>query len=288
VNVVWLHTIALWYDLQAVNYIDTHIHLDLLDDPETLLAEARKANVGAWVMPGVSSERWPELMATAERFENVYMAPGIHPQAATHCCRHHVAEMARLLEHPKAVAIGEVGLDRQVATPWQEQEAVFVRMIHLAQETDKPLLIHTRRRTERILELLHYEGAGRVRGIFHAFSGSMETACKVVDAGFALGIGGVITFATARRLPQVVKEIPAEALVLETDAPDLTPEPYCGQTNRPAYLGLIAEQVAELRGWSLEETARITSGNASRILGLPRNTFEHDLKGNANEHPWSF
>jgi len=256
-----------------VKLIDTHIHLDLIETPEIMLAEARKVNVGAWIVPGVSPGHWAELMATVEKLEGLFAAPGIHPQEAHKFERHQIETLAELLADPKAVAIGEVGLDRQVACPMETQEDVFIRMIHLARETNKPLLIHSRRTTERILELLKTEGGGKISGIFHAFSGSLETAGKIVDMGFALGIGGVVTYTSAKRLPQVVREMPADSIVLETDAPDITPEPYRGQENRPAWLGLVAERVAYLRNWTAEETARITSTNAARILSLPKDIF---------------
>lgn len=251
--------------------IDTHIHLDLMHQPKALLAEARQAGVDSWIVPGVSSKDWAGLMATVEAHEGLYAAPGIHPRAAAGCEPRCFEELQRLLDHPQVVAIGEVGLDRQVVCPWQEQEDVFIRIIHLARETGKPLLIHARRSTERILELLKREGGGEVCGIFHAFSGSLEIAQKVIDLNFALGIGGVVTYATAKRLPQVIPRVPAEALVLETDAPDMAPEPYRGQQNRPAWLSVIAEKVACLRNWTLAETAQTTSANAIRILGLPQN-----------------
>lgn len=251
------------------SYIDTHIHLDLLDRVGPELEDAREAGVGAWVVPGVSPDHWSELMAIAEKHANVYSAPGIHPQAADSCHELTLEKLRLLLEHPKAVAVGEVGLDRQVNRSWQKQEETFIQMIRLAREMDKPLLIHARRSSDRIMELLQQEDAGRVGGIFHAFSGSLETARKIIDMGFLLGIGGVVTFPTAKRLPVVVREVPAEVLVLETDAPDMAPEPYHGQPNRPAYLGLVAERVAALRGWSLEETARVTTANACRLLKLP-------------------
>jgi TatD DNase family protein len=260
----------LWYALQIMtSYIDTHIHLDLMSSPGPLLEEARTCGVTAWIVPGTSREKWPGLMAIAGRHAGVYAAPGIHPQESGRCQKSHLEELRLLMEQPKVIALGEVGLDRQAASPWQVQEEVFIQMVRLALETDKPLLIHARQGTERILEILQKEAAGRVGGIFHAYSGSLETACRIIDMGFVLGVGGVVTFPTARRLPQVVREIPAEALVLETDAPDMTPEPHRGQPNRPAYLELIARRVADLRGWSLEETARLTSANACRILRLP-------------------
>lgn len=267
-------------------YIDTHIHLDLLDQVPVQLEEARKAGVGAWVVPGLSCDLWPDLVATAEQHEHVYLAPGIHPQAADHCQATHLETLRLLLGHPKAVALGEVGLDRQVDTSWQTQEQLFIKMIHLALEMDKPLLIHARQSTGRVIELIKQEHANRVGGIFHAFSGSLETARMVIDLGFVLGIGGVVTYPAAKRLPEIVSNVPAEALVLETDAPDMTPEPYRGQPNQPAYLGLVAKRVADLCGWSRAETARITTGNACRILRLPPQVASDDpLERNDLEQP---
>jgi len=262
--------IGLCYDLWTViRYIDTHIHLDCLNAPQAQLDEARDAGVGAWIVPGTSCERWPELMATTERHLDVYAAPGVHPQAAGRCTATDLEELRRLLQHPRVVALGEVGLDRLVDCPWQVQEKLFVQMIRLAREADKPLLIHARRSTARVLELLRQEGADQVGGIFHAFSGSLETAREVIALNFAIGVSGVVTFASARRLPQVVRQVPPSALVLETDAPDLAPEPHRGQPNRPVFLKLVAERVAALREWNCQETARMTTANACRILKLP-------------------
>jgi TatD DNase family protein len=120
-----------------------------------------------------------------------------------------------------------------------------------------------------LLEVLRSERAAQVGGIAHAFSGSLETARHFIDLGFALGIGGVATFPAARRLHEVVRSVPAEWLVLETDAPDLPPHPHRGEANRPEWLALVAARVAALRGWTADETARITSANARRVLQLP-------------------
>lgn len=248
--------------------IDTHIHLDLLADPAEQLAEAATAGVGSWLVPGVTPEKWPEILSLAERFSGVYAAPGVHPEAAAACDGAALDRLRIHLAHPRAIAIGEVGLDRQVNTPWPDQEKTFVAMVQLACATGKPLLIHCRKGLDRVLELLRRERAQRVGGIFHAFSGSLETARILLDCGFLLGIGGALTWSSARRLPEVVRAVPAEALVLESDAPFMTPTPYRGQANRAAWLRLVAEQVATLRGWSLEETAQVTTANAQRILQL--------------------
>jgi TatD DNase family protein len=251
--------------------IDTHIHLDLMEGATALIEEARQVGVGNWVVPGVAPGGWRQLVALVEAHNGLYAAPGVHPREAHSCGAEELEALAKLVEHPRVVAIGEVGLDRQVDCPMAVQETVFVEMIRLARKANKPLLIHTRRSTERVLELLQREGGG-VKGIFHAFSGSLETARRVTEMGFLLGIGGVVTYKSAKRLPRVVCEVSETALVLETDAPDMTPEPYRGQQNRPAWLVSVAERVADLRGWSLDETARITSANAARL-------FDFNLEG---------
>lgn len=250
-------------------YLDTHVHLDFLDAPQARLDEARRAGVDTWIVPGTSGERWPAIMATAARHAGVYAAPGVHPQAAAAFLPVHLDELHRLLQHPRVVAVGEVGLDGLSACPRPVQEAVFRQMIGVARDSGRPLLLHSRRATGRLLEMLRAEQAVAVGGIAHAFSGSLETARLLIDMGFALGIGGVATFPTAQRLREVIRSVPAEWLVLETDAPDLPPHPHRGEANRPAWLPLIATAVARLRGWTPEETAHITRRNARRVLRLP-------------------
>jgi TatD DNase family protein len=131
------------------------------------------------------------------------------------------------------------------------QEQAFRAQLRLAIAAGRPVLIHCRQAAGRLLQILREEGAERVGGIFHAFSGSLETARQGIRLGFAIGVGGTLTYPNARRLPEVVREVPAEWLVLETDAPDLAPHPHRGEVNRPAWLPLIARQVAELRRWSV-------------------------------------
>ena len=248
--------------------IDSHIHLDYLSDVPQALAAARACGIGGWVVPGVDPRRWPQLLAAVAATPGAWAAPGVHPQAAANWQPGLANELYQLMANPQSVAIGEVGLDRQAGPAPAIQEEVFRQMIRIARDRGKPLLLHCRGATGRLLEVLRDERAAAVGGIAHAFSGSLETARLFIDLGFALGIGGAVTFPAARRLHEVVRRVPAEWLVLESDAPDLPPHPHRGEANRPEWLTLIATRVAELRDWTVDETARITSANTRRVLHL--------------------
>jgi TatD DNase family protein len=251
---------------------DTHVHLDMLPAGFDLVEEvalAQEQGVRRFLLPGVSAEGWPHLVAVASQVAGGLIAPGLHPLAA-HLWRESTAEdLAGLLTEGKSVAIGEIGLDGQLDYPPPAvQEKAFRGQLGLARETGLPVVLHCRRATGRLLEILREEGAGERGGIWHGFSGSRETAEAAIGLGFALAFGGPLTWPGARRSPEVLKMLPAEWIVIESDAPDLPPHPHRGEPNRPAYLSLVAERVAALRGWSPEETARITTANACRVLGL--------------------
>lgn len=249
--------------------IDTHIHLDALPNLPRLLTEARNHGIDAWVVPGVAPAAWPQLMATVAATPGAWAAPGVHPRHADQWRPELADTLRQLAMAHQTVAIGEVGLDGQAGPELPLQEELFRQMIGLARETRRPLLLHCRRATGRLLELLRAERAAEVGGIAHAFSGSLESARQLIALGFAIGVGGVVTFPAARRLVETVRQLPAAWLVLESDAPDLPPHPHRGAANRPEWLTLIAARVAVLRGWSVAETAHITSANARRVLHLP-------------------
>ncbi len=250
------------------HYIDTHVHLDFLPDPPAALHQARAAGIRQWLVPGVRREGWPELLNLSTR-PGVLAAPGLHPRAANQWDSAAARELKQLLAMAGVVAVGEIGLDRIIdSPPLSMQEEAFRGQLRLAVAAGRPVLLHCRRATGLLLKILREEDAGRVGGIFHAFSGSRETAAVAVDLGFAIAFGGALTWPNARRSPEVLQLLPATAIVLETDAPDMAPHPHRHRENRPAWLPLIAARVAEIRGWSLEETARITTENARRVLRL--------------------
>lgn len=256
----------------TAGFFDTHVHLDRLDPAHPAARElrlARRLGVDRFLVPGVRPADWDALLDLVRQLPGCLAAPGCHPLAAGHWSPEEAERLKLLLALPAVAALGEVGLDRSPGMPGESlQEKAFVDQVRLAVAAGKPLLIHCRKSTERMLHILRQEEAFRVGGIMHGFSGSLQTALEAVALGFALGFNGSLTWPGARRPLEVLKALPEEAIVLESDAPDMSPHPYRGRSNRPACLLLVARAMAEARGWSLERTAQITRANALRVLRL--------------------
>lgn len=255
-------------------YIDTHCHLDLPPLAEQLhdvLRRARQAGVHRYVVPGVAREGWRGIKALAESADGIFPAYGIHPQLAHHADDAVLEELSGYLAEG-AIAVGEVGLDYLLKEPSREiQQEAFRRQLRLAVQLGLPVLIHCRDAFADLLRILRQEGGGSVGGLMHAFSGSPETAGECISLGFYISVCGTITYGNARRPLRVVREIPLERLVLETDAPDISPEPHRGRPNEPAYLAESAAVVAALKGVSLAEVAAVTTANALRALHIAGN-----------------
>ena len=247
---------------------DTHIHLDLLTDLHQEIVAARKIGVNQFLLPGIRPETWPQLIQTANAIDGAVAAPGIHPLASREWNQATREQLLCCLHRPGTVAIGEIGLDTLVDVPHDLQESVLREQLRIAIDCKLPVVLHCRKATGRLLQILQQERVDRIGGILHAFSGSLETAREAIRLGLALAIGGPITYSEARRIPEVASQLPAEWIVLETDAPDLAPHPHRGETNRPVWLQYVQQRLAELRGWTLEETAAITTRNARRVLHL--------------------
>jgi TatD DNase family protein len=254
---------------------DTHAHLDspkFDNDRDEVISRARQAGIDTIVNIGFNRETIPSTMALAEKYDFIYAAIGWHPTDAIDMkLEEDLAWIERLCGHPKVVAIGEIGLDYYWDTsPKEIQHTVFREQIRLAKRLNKPIVIHNRDAHEDIVRLLKEEKASEVGGIMHCFSGSWETAKQCLDLNFHISFGGPVTFKNARVPKEVLEHVPLDRILLETDAPYLTPHPYRGQRNESAYVRLVAETAAEIKGITLEEIAKITSDNARRCLGITR------------------
>jgi TatD DNase family protein len=249
--------------------IDTHCHLDLeplvLSLPR-MLQEAISAGVTGFVIPGVHSDGWQRISALATEYPCILPAFGIHPMHAVYADDRRLAVLAELL--PQGVAIGEIGLDPSYTVPLEIQETAFREQLRLALKLGLPLLVHCRQAFQRTLRIMREERADQVGGIMHAFSGSPEMAREFIRIGFAIAISGTVTWANAVKPLRLASEIALEHLVLETDAPDMTPQPYRGRFNRPAWMLETASRLAEIRGIPLETVAAATAANSRRLLRL--------------------
>jgi TatD DNase family protein len=251
---------------------DTHIHLDLLHNLQQQIDAARQHDIQQFLIPGVRPESWPTLIKAANSTPGALAAPGLHPLAAREWSRQTREQLLDYLQQPESVAIGEIGLDGLLLVPLELQELVFREQLQIAVELNLPVVLHSRRATGRLLKILTEERADRVGGILHAFTGSLETAREMIRLGFALGIGPPVTYPDAERISEMIRKLPAEWLVLETDAPDQAPHPHLRETGQPVWLQYIHRRVAELRDWNLNEAALITTRNARRVLRLQENS----------------
>ncbi len=253
-------------------FFDTHIHLDYFKPQQHLDEEiglAHQAGIRFFLIPGVNRDNWDAIFSVADTIKGTWAAPGIHPMAADQWDSASEQTLKNIIPHPRVVAIGEIGLDNSPNYPPAEiQEKAFRAQLQIAAENNLPVLIHCRKAWRRTLDILREERADVRGGILHAFSASKEIAMEAISLNFALGFGGTVTFPNARRIVEVLKSIPQDYIVLETDAPDMSPHPHRGEPNRPIRLKLIAGKVAEIRNWSLEQAMSITTKNAFRSLNL--------------------
>lgn len=248
--------------------VDTHCHLDcepLSSRLPHLLPSARRAGVAAFVVPGVHPANWGRIAALAREHEGVGAAFGIHPMHAELADDATLADLEALAG--SGVAIGEIGLDPVYPIQLERQERAFRDQLRLAATLGLPVLIHCRRLFERTRVILKEERAERIGGIMHAFSGSPEMAREFIRLGFMISLSGVVTWREAARPARLAREIPLKSMVLETDAPDLTPQRFRGQPNQPAWLRETLATVAGIRGMEAADLAAIVLVNSRRALG---------------------
>ena len=251
---------------------DTHTHLnsDSFDgDRQEVIQRALDEGVTRIVNVGFNRETIPSSMELAESYDFIYTAVGWHPTDAKDMTPEDLEWIKQLCSHEKVVAIGEIGLDYHWDTsPKDVQARVFREQIRLARKLGMPIVIHNREAHQDILSILREEKAAEVGGIMHCFSGSWETARQCLDMNFYISFGGPITFKNAKQPKEVLAKVPLNRLLIETDAPYLTPHPYRGKRNETSYVKLVAQAAAEIKGISFEELAEITTENAIRLLGL--------------------
>jgi TatD DNase family protein len=250
--------------------VDTHAHLDdaaFAPDLDAIVARAVAAGVSTMVSVGIDVASSRRVVALAERLPQVTGAVGIHPHDAGSVAPETVHELAEWIGHPRVVALGETGLDHyRDDAPRPAQAALFRAHLALAQETGLPVVIHCREAYPDVLAML--DAFAGVVAVFHAFSGSVEMARACVSRGHYLSFAGPLTFTNARRLVDVARDAPLDRILIETDAPFLSPHPHRGRRNEPAHVRLVAQRLAEVRGASLEAIAEATTANARRVFRL--------------------
>jgi TatD DNase family protein len=251
---------------------DTHAHINdkqFAEDREEMLQRAVDAGVSRLVVIGCDAEGITSAIELAEKYDFVYAAIGWHPVDAIDMTDTDLERIEELSTHPKVVAIGEMGLDYHWdKSPKDVQKDVLRQQIQLAKRVKLPIIIHNREATADIIPILREEGAAEVGGIMHCYSDEADLIQEFLDMNFYISLGGPVTFKNARAPKEVAKIVPADRLLIETDCPYLAPHPNRGKRNEPAYVKLVAEQIAELRGIGYEELAELTMRNAERLYQI--------------------
>ncbi len=248
--------------------IDTHCHLNfspLAEKLETVLERARHAGIGRMVIPAYDAASWPDIARLVERYDTLYAAFGLHPWVLEDADS--LDELPRWLDHPRCVAIGEIGLDfaKEGHEDRNLQIASLRRQLDLAKERDLPVLLHCRKAFDFLPELL--ASYAPIRGVIHAYSQSPQLAERLTDLGLHLGFGGAITRKNAKRAKKSAISVPMECIVLETDAPSIGTESTPPENVEPCHVEEIASALATLRGIDVSTVARFTSANAAKLFG---------------------
>lgn len=250
--------------------IDTHCHLyvsELLDDIEAVISRAEKAGVSRFYLPAIDCASTDNMLLLEEKFPGKCFAmTGLHPCSVKEDYEKELAHIRELLAHRAFAAIGETGLDFYWDTTYKDLQYIALeQQIEMALEYSLPLVLHTRNAMQETIDVVQKYTSRGLRGIFHCFGGTLPEAKQIIDAGFLLGIGGVVTYKKSG-LDEVLPEISLEHIVLETDAPYLAPVPYRGKRNESSYLAEVAKKIAEIKEVSIEEVDRLTTQNALRLF----------------------
>lgn len=246
--------------------VDTHCHMSLTDDIDSILMDAEKNNVKKIIISGCDKKSIRDGLEIIYRYPAVYMTIGFHPDEVDNLTDQDITDLERLLKtNKKIVGIGEIGLDYYHNDMNKEvQKEFFIKQLQLAEKFDLPVVIHSRDSIQDVYDILK---EFKLRGVIHCFSGSLEMAKLFIDLGFYLGIGGVLTFKNSK-LKDVVNELSLDNIVLETDSPYLAPEPHRGHTNYPQNIKIVAQAIHKIKDIPLEEVTRITTSNVNKIYNL--------------------
>jgi TatD DNase family protein len=251
---------------------DTHVHVNaeqFNEDLEDVIERAKEAGVNNMVVVGFDQPTIIRAMELIETYDFMYAAVGWHPVDAIDMTEKDLQWIEELSNHPKVVAIGEMGLDYHWdKSPKDVQMEVFRKQIRLAKKVGLPIIIHNREATADIVNILKEEAASEVGGIMHCFSGSAETALECINMNFYISLGGPVTFKNAKKPKEVAAAVPLDRLLIETDCPYLAPHPYRGKRNEPSYVKLVAEQIAEIKQLTIEEVSQATTENAKKLFGI--------------------
>jgi TatD DNase family protein len=248
--------------------VDSHCHLDFPDfaaEREAVITRARAAGVGTMLTIGTRLDQFPAVRAIAESYADVWCSVGAHPHEASEHAATTAAELAALAAHPRVIGIGETGLDFHYDhSPRETQERVFRAHIAAARDTGLPLIIHAREADDAITAILREEQPPAA--VLHCFSSGRALAEAAIELGYYLSISGIVTFRNAEDLRAIVRDLPLDRLLVETDAPYLAPQPYRGKRNEPAFVAATAAAVAALKGVEPEHLASITSENFFKLF----------------------
>lgn len=252
--------------------IDSHVHLDdkrFNKDRDNLIKGLKDDGIEMVINIGADLQTSIASVSLAEKYDNVYAVVGVHPHSAKEVDDSTIEILKSFASRKKVLAIGEIGLDFHYDnSPRDVQKKWFIEQLKLAKEVDLPVVIHTREAMQETFDILKEAQDGTLRGVLHCYSGSVEMALEYIKLGFYISIAGPVTFNNSRVLKEVVKAIPLDKLLVETDCPYLTPEPNRGKRNEPAYVKYVAGEIAEIKGISFEELAKATNNNTKELFGI--------------------
>ena len=245
--------------------VDTHCHIfnEYYDDIDEIVNRAKDAGINMIIVNGIDTKTNKEVLELVSKYDIVYGAIGLHPEAVEDITEKDLKFLEDHINDDKIIAIGEIGLDYHYDIDKNKQKNIFEKQLEVAKKYDKPVIVHSR---ESIGETFNILKMYSIKGIMHCYSGSVEMAREFCKIGFYLGIGGIITFKNAVKLIEVIKDIPLEYIVLETDSPYLSPEPYRGKRNEPANVSVILQKICDIKGLDYKDLCDITTRNVFRLF----------------------